>query len=110
MIYGPKQLADSFRTVRKHTIAIAEEIPAEQYEFRAAPEVKSAGEMLAHIAVSPEWQMIVHGERIAAVDFSKYAESMAKRKAAGAGAAEARTTSSRRCGTAASGSRRFSAA
>ena len=82
MIYGPRQLADSFRTVRKHTVTIAEEIPADQYEFRAAPEVKSAGEMLAHIAVSPESQMIVHGERIAAVDFSKYAESMAKRNAA----------------------------
>jgi len=26
-LYGPKQLADSFRTVRKNTIRIADDIP-----------------------------------------------------------------------------------
>jgi uncharacterized damage-inducible protein DinB len=81
MIYGPKQLEESFRTVRKHTITIAEEIPAEQYDFRAAPGVKSAGEMLAHIAISPSSQITLHQERIATVDFSNYATTMAKRKA-----------------------------
>jgi uncharacterized damage-inducible protein DinB len=81
MAYGPRQLAESFRTVRKHTITIAEEIPAERYDFRAAPEVKSAGEMLAHIAISPNSQIALHRERLATVDFSKYATTVAKRKA-----------------------------
>lgn len=35
--YGPKELAESFRTVRKNTIRIAEDIPEEKYGFRAAP-------------------------------------------------------------------------
>ena len=29
--YGAKELAASFRTVRKNTLAIAEELPAEAY-------------------------------------------------------------------------------
>ena len=63
--YGGKNLADSFRTVRKNTLAIAEEIPEDQYDFRAAPEVMSVGEMLAHLAISPMWQIDVHGQQIA---------------------------------------------
>jgi len=35
--YGAKELAESFRTVRKNTIAIAEEIPAEKYDFMPVP-------------------------------------------------------------------------
>jgi hypothetical protein len=50
--YGSKNLAESYRTVRKNTIAIADEIPADQYAFRAAPGTMSAGEMLAHLAAS----------------------------------------------------------
>lgn len=59
--YGAKQLADSFRTVRKNTIAIAEEIPEEQYGFKATPDVMSVAQLLAHIAVNPEWQIDAHG-------------------------------------------------
>ena len=50
--YGGKELADSFRTVRKNTLAIAEEIPEAQFDFRAVPEVRSVAEMLSHIAVA----------------------------------------------------------
>ena len=32
--YGAKDLADSFRTVRKNTLIIAEEIPEEKYGYR----------------------------------------------------------------------------
>ena len=32
--YGAKELAASFRTVRKNTIAIAQDIPEEKYSFR----------------------------------------------------------------------------
>ena len=35
--YGAKELAAAFRTVRKNTIQIAEEIPEEHYGFHAAP-------------------------------------------------------------------------
>ena len=44
--------------------------------------MRSVGELLAHIAVSPESQMILHGARISFVDFGTYEASMAKRKAA----------------------------
>jgi uncharacterized damage-inducible protein DinB len=69
-MYGAKELAEGFRTVRKNTIQIAEDIPADQYGFKAAPDVKSVGQLLAHIAVSPVWQMHVHRERISALDFA----------------------------------------
>jgi hypothetical protein len=41
--YGPKNLADSYRTVRRNTLTIAEEIPADKYAFRAAPDVIAPG-------------------------------------------------------------------
>ena len=33
-LYEPKHLADSMRVVRKNTIAIAEDIPEAQYDYR----------------------------------------------------------------------------
>ena len=53
--YGAKELADSFRTVRKNTIQVAEDIPEEQYSYRAAPDTMSVGEMLSHLACTPHW-------------------------------------------------------
>ena len=50
--YGGKELADSFRTVRKNTLAIAEDIPEDKYSFRPMPDSRSVSELLAHIAVS----------------------------------------------------------
>ena len=35
--YGPKELAAGFRTVRANTIAVANDIPEEQYGFSPAP-------------------------------------------------------------------------
>jgi uncharacterized damage-inducible protein DinB len=60
--YGAKQLADSFRTVRKNTLAIAQDIPEDKYNFRAAPDTRSVGELLAHIAVSNGFQHQVHAQ------------------------------------------------
>jgi uncharacterized damage-inducible protein DinB len=60
--YGGKELAESFRTVRKNTLAVAEDIPEEKYSFRAAPETRSVAEMLSHIALTPLFQQKVHGE------------------------------------------------
>jgi uncharacterized damage-inducible protein DinB len=49
--YGASELARSFRTVRKNTLIIAEEIPADQYGFRATPDTRTVAEILAHITV-----------------------------------------------------------
>ena len=68
--YGAKQLADSFRTVRKNTLAIAQELPEDKYGFKAAPEVMSAGELLAHLAVSPMWHIDVHTKKMEQLDFA----------------------------------------
>ncbi|HUE57379.1 MAG TPA: DinB family protein [Candidatus Udaeobacter sp.] len=50
--YGGKDLASAFRTVRKNTIQVAEDIPESKYGFVAAPEVRSVARMLAHVAIS----------------------------------------------------------
>ena len=72
-MYGARDIAESFRTVRKNTIQIADEIPAEKYGFRAADGVKSVGQLLAHIAVASGWQIYVHEQRISSIDFSFFA-------------------------------------
>lgn len=51
-IYGGKELANSFRTVRKNTIQVAEDIPEDKYDFVAAPEVRTVGRMLTHVAIA----------------------------------------------------------
>ena len=48
--YGAKELAASFRIVRKNTLTIADEIGEEHYGFRATPDTRTVGEMLVHIA------------------------------------------------------------
>ena len=58
--YGPKELAASFRTVRKNTIQIAEEIPEKDYGYRATPESRSVAETLVHIAVASRLQEQIH--------------------------------------------------
>ncbi|HEV8037461.1 MAG TPA: DinB family protein [Bryobacteraceae bacterium] len=59
--YGAKELADSFRTVRKNTITIAEEIGEQHYGFRAAPDTRTVAQMLTHIAVTPRMVEQIHG-------------------------------------------------
>jgi uncharacterized damage-inducible protein DinB len=58
--YGAKELAESLRTVRKNTIQIAEDIPEAQYGFKAAPESRSVGQLLTHIALGYRFQHQVH--------------------------------------------------
>jgi uncharacterized damage-inducible protein DinB len=79
--YGGKNLADSFRTVRKNTLAIAEEIPEDKYGFRATPDVMSVGEILAHLAISPMWQIDVHGPKIAHITFELFGARLQQAKA-----------------------------
>jgi uncharacterized damage-inducible protein DinB len=58
--YGAKELADSLRTVRKNTLIIAEEIPEDQYGFRAAPETRTIAQLLTHIAVMQRMPEQIH--------------------------------------------------
>jgi uncharacterized damage-inducible protein DinB len=67
--YGPKELLDSFRTVRKNTLTIANEIPAEKYGFRPAVDTRSVGELLSHIALAYSFQY-----QVQAVDHLKTLE------------------------------------
>ena len=69
--YGARELARSFRTVRKNTITIAEEIPEEKYGFRPAEGCRSIAETLVHIAVMSRVQEQIHAveHRSTLVDF-----------------------------------------
>lgn len=60
--YGGKELAASFRTVRKNTLAIAKDIPEDKYSFRPAPDTRSVGELLSHIALSYNFQHQIHAQ------------------------------------------------
>jgi uncharacterized damage-inducible protein DinB len=60
--YGGKELAASFRTVRKNTITIAGDLPADKYSFRAAPDGRSVGELLSHIALAYGFQYQLHAQ------------------------------------------------
>jgi uncharacterized damage-inducible protein DinB len=58
--YGPKELASSFRTVRKNTLVIAEEIGEDHYGFRAAPETRSVAEILTHVSLITRMPLQLH--------------------------------------------------
>jgi uncharacterized damage-inducible protein DinB len=58
--YGSRDLANSFRTVRKNTIQTAEDIPEDHYGFAPAEGTKSIAQTLVHIALSPQIQLTIH--------------------------------------------------
>ena len=58
--YGSKELAAAFRTVRKNTIIIAEEIPEGDYGFQPAPGARTVAETLLHVAVLPRVAKQIH--------------------------------------------------
>ena len=66
--YGAQHLAEAFRTVRKNTIAIAQDIPEDKYNFRAAPDTRTVSQLLIHLAVSPSWQHELHSQRVASLE------------------------------------------
>jgi uncharacterized damage-inducible protein DinB len=70
--YSGQDMARSFRTVRNNTIRVAEDIPEEQYGFRAAPETNSVAETLAHIAAAPRWAKSMHTKRITHPDAATF--------------------------------------
>src|ERR1041385_628062 len=72
--YGGADLARSFRTVRKNTLKIANDIPETQYGFRASKDTRSVGELLAHIAASVGWTFRVHAmDRAKSMTFDDFA-------------------------------------
>jgi uncharacterized damage-inducible protein DinB len=62
--YGGKEMAASFRTVRNNTVKIAEDVPESKYDFRAAPDCRTIGQTLVHIALGPGFQLHVQTNRI----------------------------------------------
>jgi uncharacterized damage-inducible protein DinB len=84
--YGSKEIAESFRTVRKNTIQVAEDIPEDKYSYRAAPDTMSVGEILAHLATTPHWAQqcffVEQKTQVAMDDFVRWmGEAGAKSKA-----------------------------
>ena len=58
--YGAKELAFGSRTVRGNTILIAQDIPEDKYNFKAVPEYRTVAQLLAHIAITSQFQYQIH--------------------------------------------------
>ena len=78
MYYGAKELAFSFRQVRNNTIQIAEEIPEAKYSFTAAPDTRSVGHLLTHIALAPGIQLHINRSKIADLKNLNFPEMVQK--------------------------------
>ena len=80
MIYGGKELASSFRTVRKNTIQVAEDIPESQYSHVAAPGCKTVAQMFVHIVYAADIRRELHERRrvttFVGLDFAPVLEQM----------------------------------
>jgi hypothetical protein len=59
----PTQLADSMRVVRRNTIAIAEDIPEAQYDYRPVPDSRSVRETLLHMDSMTFFDFHTHEEQ-----------------------------------------------
>lgn len=59
--YSSADLANAFRIVRKNTLQVASDLPANKFAFRATPDTRSVAEMLAHIAAHTKWVHRLHG-------------------------------------------------
>lgn len=82
--YGGRELAAAFRTVRHNTTLIAEEIPEESYNVKAADTCRTVAQTLAHIATAPEVFLHAHKQQF---DDVRKVDFMALAGAAGAEAA-----------------------
>jgi uncharacterized damage-inducible protein DinB len=74
--YGGRELANAFRTVRKNTIQVAEDIPESQYGYVPAPDCKSVGRMLAHVGIATGiWEEIHRKQRLTTLAGLNFLES-----------------------------------
>lgn len=85
-LYGPKQLADSIRAVRRNVVLIAEDIHEDDYLFRPTVGGRSVAETLIHIAFFSNFDYLFHEEEHVTtleafdlVQFLKDSESQEKR-------------------------------
>src|SRR5256885_15964265 len=63
--YGGRELASAFRTVRKNTIQVAEDIPESRYGHVAAPECRSVARMLTHVGIATRiWEELHRKRRV----------------------------------------------
>jgi uncharacterized damage-inducible protein DinB len=76
--YGGKELAHAFRTVRKNTIQIAEDIPENKYDFKASPESRTIAQTLVHIAFGTTFATTLHGGKISDTNQINFPEIFAK--------------------------------
>ena len=77
--YGGREMAEAFRTVRKNTIQIAEDIPEDQYGYRVTPDVQTVAEELAHVAAATWWAHQVHkADKKTFITFEDFGAFMAK--------------------------------
>jgi uncharacterized damage-inducible protein DinB len=81
--YGGREFADAFRTVRKNTIQIAQDIPEDKYDFKPSPDSRSVRQTLAHIATLTTFPTMLHGERIPIekIDFAEYMKTVGAEEA-----------------------------
>lgn len=61
-LYGPKQLAESIRIVRRSTVLIAEDIHEDDYVYRPVVGSRTVAEVLAHIAYFSRFDRFLHEE------------------------------------------------
>jgi len=81
-VYGGKEMAAAFRTVRKNTIQIAEDIPENKYDFVPAPGVRPVAKTLVHMAISPSlWPELAKVTTFVGFDFMNIRERFAAEEA-----------------------------
>ncbi len=77
--YGAKELADAFRTVRRNTIQIAEDIPEDRYGYQVTPDVQTVAQELAHVAASTWWHKQAHAvDRKTFITFEDFGSYMSR--------------------------------
>lgn len=80
--YGAAELANAFRTVRKNTVQVAEDIPESSYGFVAAPGLRSVAELLTHVAFAPVLYEDMHRvRRVTTLKGYDFAGMLAKSRA-----------------------------
>ena len=80
--YTGRDCGKAFRTVRKNTIQVALDIPAEHWRFRATPDSLSVHDMLAHLASYTTWYLKLHrDDKKTFVSFEDFGNYMGSTKA-----------------------------
>jgi uncharacterized damage-inducible protein DinB len=80
LCYGAKDLARAYRTVRKNTIQIVEDIPESKLDFSPAPDTKTIRQMLTHIALADSFSS-VHKEKRSSFEGLNFPELVAQMQA-----------------------------